>query len=237
MSMRSSSFPTLTVKLKDATTKEIDLTDQAIRIGRKPDNDLVLEDPAASSRHARITKVQAVYFVEDLNSTNGTFVNGKKVDRHQLRDADVIEIGRHRLIFRDEMMVEVPPAAVAASDQDRTVILTGRNARPESSAAQLGTLRVLKGKTDRQDYELTKQVTVIGAEADATVKMTGWFAPKVAALVARRGAGYYISPGTQGKEIRVNEEPVESQVNLKDGDVVEVAGLTLLFTVTLRRAA
>jgi pSer/pThr/pTyr-binding forkhead associated (FHA) protein len=237
MSTRSSSSPTLTVKLKDATTKQIDLTDQTIRVGRKPDNDLVIEDPAASSRHARITKVQAVYFVEDLNSTNGTFVNGKKVDRHQLRDADVIEIGRHRLIFRDEKMAEMPPVSLAGSDQDRTVILTGRNTRPASSAAQLGTLRVVKGKTDRQNYELTKQVTVIGAEADATVKMTGWFAPKVAALVARRGTGYYISPGTQGEVIRVNDEAVDGQVNLKDGDLVEVAGLTFLFSLKLPRAA
>jgi sulfur carrier protein ThiS len=236
MSTKSSSSPSLTVKLKGATTKEIALTDEDIRIGRKADNHLVLDDPTASGQHARITKVQAVYFVEDLNSTNGTFVNGKRIERHQLRDADVIEIGRHRLMFRDVPVAEASTPS-AAADQDRTAILTGRNARPESSTATVGTLRVVQGKTDRQDYQLTKQVTIIGATAEATVKMNGWFAPKVAALVARQGDGYYITPGTQGKEVRVNDEPVESQADLKDGDLVEVAGLKLFFSVKLPRAA
>src|SRR5574338_469106 len=91
----------LLVKLNGQGSRSIDLMMDSFTIGRRGDNDLPIDDPTVSSRHAKIARVQSVYFVEDLKSTNGTAVNGKPVDRLQLHDADVITIGKHRMVFQE----------------------------------------------------------------------------------------------------------------------------------------
>ena len=92
---------TLLVKLQRQDSRSIELTHETITIGRKTDNSLIIEDPAVSGHHARIVKIQAVFFLEDLMSTNGTAINGRPITRHQLHDTDVITIGRHRLVFQE----------------------------------------------------------------------------------------------------------------------------------------
>ena len=92
---------TLLVKLHGQGSRHLELTHETLTIGRKADNTLVIEDPAVSGHHARIVKVQAVFFLEDLMSTNGTAINGRPITRHQLHDADVITIGQHRLVFQE----------------------------------------------------------------------------------------------------------------------------------------
>src|SRR5574337_282143 len=91
----------LLVKLHGNASEERSLASDIFMIGRKADNHLVIDDSSVSGHHAQIIRVQAVYFLEDLRSTNGTLVNGKPSERHQLRDTDIITIGRHRIIFRD----------------------------------------------------------------------------------------------------------------------------------------
>ena len=108
---------TLLVKIHGHDSRQVELTNETFTIGRKADNALVIEDPAVSGHHARIVKVQAVFFLEDLMSTNGTAINGKPITRHQLRDTDVITIGQHRLVFFLEDLLDfffvaifVPPS-------------------------------------------------------------------------------------------------------------------------------
>ncbi|MBI3355431.1 MAG: FHA domain-containing protein [Nitrospirae bacterium] len=158
---------TLLVKLRNRSSQELDLASDSFTVGRKSDNDLAIEDPAVSAHHARITKIHAVYFIEDLKSTNGTFVNEKRIDRHQLRDTDVVTIGQHRIIFRDESAAALAPAA-APDDLDKTMILSGQAARTDI-ATPSASLRVLSGKTDQREYLLIKQVTAIGSHAQRKV--------------------------------------------------------------------
>lgn len=99
MSQHHPASPTLLVKAPQGGTRELEVSRTPFTIGRKHDNDLCLEDLAVSAHHARIVQVQQVLFLEDLTSTNGTFVNEQKIDRRQLRDADSIRLGTHRLIF------------------------------------------------------------------------------------------------------------------------------------------
>lgn len=73
--------------------------DKQLVIGRLPDNDVVIENDAVSGTHARIIANQDVYFLEDLNSTNGTFVNEKQITSHPLKDGDIITVGKHELVF------------------------------------------------------------------------------------------------------------------------------------------
>ncbi len=222
--------PKFIVRPPRGMAKEIEITKSEFTIGRKDGNDLVVDDPAVSGQHARLVKIHAVYFLEDLGSTNGTFVNGQKIERRQLRDTDVVAVGKHRLIFREESAVPTTEDASGVSASDRTMIITGSTPRGWSLMPQkTGTIRVVSGRTNRKEYQLTKQLTIIGSSPDATIKLTGWFAPKTAALIGRRSEGYYIVAANAGKKVLVNNQAVNGQIDLKDGDLVEVAGARMYF--------
>lgn len=216
----------LLIKLPNRPSEERPLDGECFTIGRKADNDLAIEDSAVSGHHARITKIHAVHFIEDLRSTNGTLVNDRAIDRHQLRDTDVITIGRHRLIYRDGSVA--PASAGRVEEADRTVALTGRGCLPDPVAVS-ATVRVLSGKTDRSDYALVKHITMIGREAEGGIRLTGWFAPAQAGAITRRQQSYFVSSARRGKPIMVNGEDVEKERELRDKDRIEVAGVTLLF--------
>ncbi|TKB75581.1 MAG: FHA domain-containing protein [Nitrospira sp.] len=217
---------TLLVKLPGQGSRHFELTHDTLTIGRKTDNTLVIEDPGVSGHHARIVKIHAVYFLEDLMSTNGTAINGKPITRHQLRDADVISVGQHRLVFQENQ-----PARSAAPpfvDLDRTTVLRG-SGRPPEVPTVAAKILIVTGKTDQLEYSLTKQVNVIGSQDGSTIRLTGWFAPKSAAMIARRGSSYSISPSQGAKSLLVNGTDIVGQQELKDGDQIEVAGVTMTF--------
>ncbi len=217
----------LLVKLHGKGSRHIELTLETFTIGRKADNTLAIEDPAVSGHHARIVKVQAVFFLEDLKSTNGTAINGKPITRHQLHDADVITIGQHRLVFQESTTASTA-APTPSVDLDRTMVLRGTDRTPDEPALTAKVL-IVAGKTDRLEYPLTKQVNVIGSQDGAVIRLTGWFAPKSAATIARRGHSYSISPSQGTKSLLVNSKDVVGQEDLKDGDQIEVAGVKLTF--------
>ena len=225
--------PTLLVKAPQGGTKEIEICRTPFAIGRKSDNDLCLEDIAVSGHHARIVKVQEVLFLEDLTSTNGTFINEQKIDRRQLQDADSIRIGTHRLIFRGNQPALVEsPSACGIPVTDQTMIVAGSPAGERAALDQnVGLVEILSGKTDQPQYRLSKHVSLIGAQDDAVITLTGWFAPKTAAVISRRGDGYVVSPTESGKRILVNGRPVQGEHALRHADVVEVAGITMRFLV------
>lgn len=95
----------------------------AITIGRNPQNDIHIDNMAVSGNHAVVRKLMNAYFIEDRNSTNGTFVNEKKIDKYQLLDGDQVIIGKHSLFFR---LVDAP---VKQPGVDTTRILDTRKQR------------------------------------------------------------------------------------------------------------
>jgi pSer/pThr/pTyr-binding forkhead associated (FHA) protein len=220
----------LFVKLHGQASRMIDLGTDCFAIGRKTDNDLTIDDQSISSHHARIIKVQSVFFIEDLKSTNGTSVNEKRIDRHQLRDGDIISIGQHHLIFQDIGPAETTPTT-ASVDMDKTMVLAG-GGQLQTLAAPAARLLVTSGKTDQMEYTLATQVTLIGSQEDAAIRLTGWFTPKAAARITRRGPQYSISPVQRTKKLLVNGREVVTQQELKNGDQIEVAGVTLSFFLT-----
>lgn len=216
----------LLVKLHGQGSRCIDLTGDQFTIGRKADNNLAIEDHTVSSRHARIIKVQSVYFLEDLNSTNGTAVNGKLAEWAQLHDADVITIGQHRLIFQDSPSCPAE-TAVAPAELDQTIAMYGQHL----TASMTAKIVVTAGKTDRPEYQLTKTANLIGSQEGAVIRLSGWFAPKAAALISARGSAWSISPSQGTKRLVVNGKSVSVQQQLKDGDVIGVAGVSMTFYV------
>lgn len=224
----------LLVKLQGQGSRTIDIARDAFTIGRKADNDIPIDDHTVSGHHARIVKIQSVYFLEDLKSTNGTSLNGKPVERAQLRDADVITIGQHRIIFQESAPAPAASPSVPA-DLDHTMAISSSDSRA-GLATVAATVLVTAGKTERQEYQLAKPSNLIGSQEGAAIRLTGWFAPKSAALISNRGGVYNVSPSQGTKKLLVNGRAVSGQQPLKNGDVIEVAGVAMTFYLTPPKA-
>src|SRR5437016_5308145 len=118
-------MPKFLLKFNAAVIKEIPITKTELTVGRKEDNDIVIDNPAVSSHHAKITLAGDTFFVEDLNSTNGVFVNEKKIMKAGLKNNDVVGIVKHALVFVDDRSGEAPAAApAAAAAAEATMVIT-----------------------------------------------------------------------------------------------------------------
>jgi serine/threonine-protein kinase len=106
-------MPKIILTYNDKVVKEISLTDAVVNIGRKADNDLVIDNLAVSNHHARIAKLDGGFVIQDTGSTNGIFLNGEKIAQRTLRFGDKILIGKHVVMFQDDVAVAPPPAPPA----------------------------------------------------------------------------------------------------------------------------
>ncbi len=229
------------LKFKDAVLKEIPIEEELVTIGRKADNTICIDNLAVSGHHARIFKAGDWFLIEDLDSLNGTFVNGKMIKESPVKNGDEILIGKHVLKFisTDVATTSEPEAVLRKGVVGETMIIDSKvqqemlaqisKDRSVSSVGEaVGRLMVLEGSTDQNEYDLTERVTSIGKDSSAKIRLKGFFAPKFAAFVNRGKEGYFISPAS-GKEIKVNREAVSGRHKLQDGDVVQVAGLKMHF--------
>src|SRR5574343_87161 len=107
----------LILSMDDLVLKEINLAKERTTIGRKPHNDIQIDNLAISGEHAVVISILNDCFLEDLGSTNGTFVNGQPIKKHFLRNNDVVELGKYKLKY----MAEGPVAANA--DFEKTMVL------------------------------------------------------------------------------------------------------------------
>src|SRR5262245_61090263 len=114
----------LLLGFQGAVIKEIQITKGEITVGRNPDNDIVIDNPAVSGRHCKIVLSADTFFVEDLNSSNGVFLNAKKTLKAGLKNNDVIGIVKHTLKFVDDHNQETVPAPpVTPPGADATMMI------------------------------------------------------------------------------------------------------------------
>jgi pSer/pThr/pTyr-binding forkhead associated (FHA) protein len=88
---------TILLKFNDKILKTIEYDKNEIMIGRNTENDIVIENLAVSKLHAKIVKQDGAYYIEDLNSTNGTYLNKIRITKMELKNNDIIIIGKHSL--------------------------------------------------------------------------------------------------------------------------------------------
>ena len=120
----------LILSMDGLVLKEIALTKERTTIGRKPHNDIQIDNLAVSGEHAVIVTILNDSFMEDLGSTNGTLVNGNPVKKHFLQNNDVIELGKYKLKFIQEAGAQ--PAAAAAGARHPTAAWANRKCRGSS---------------------------------------------------------------------------------------------------------
>lgn len=242
----------LYLKFKESVIREIILPNGTTTIGRAEKNDLHIDNLAVSGNHARIAFESGKFIIEDLNSTNGTYINDRRISRQQLFHNAIITVGKHTLLFYD-------PAPMATdSDQtvvmckpascDATVVITPAKLTPAEEqtiirgtaatmtlaappvAEKLGILSSIDGTADSTEYLLDKRLVTIGKADSAEIKLKGFFAPKVAAVINRTKDGYYITPAAGEKKLLLNGRPISGASQLKPLDMIEVASLRLQFS-------
>jgi len=237
-------MPTLTVRFEDRVLNEYGVG-LILTIGRLPDNTIVIDNPAVSGHHACVYREGGRFVVEDLDSTNGTFVNEQRVAvRHGLHDGDVLLIGKHRLAFdqtrsvepRSEdtqrMLATLRDTLFLDTEKHKELLLKLKEAEIEAarltgSTPGVGVLRVLDGPAEQHEYRLDARTSVIGKSENALVRLHGWFKPKVAVAIARNGAAYVAT--VLGGRTLINNRRISGRLELKDGDVLEISDLRLRF--------
>ena len=238
----------LVLKYEAAVLKEIPLKQASITIGRTPGNDLVIDNLAVSGHHAKVYYDGEKFVLEDLNSLNGTFVNSQRVRKSFLKHGDEVLIGKHTLVYEDEGAPPPQPQPVAedrtqpVAKLEQTVVLDTKKRREflqkatvlaeggasPSATERVACLIILAGKTDEREYILTPKLAMIGKSPMAFIKLSGWFAPDVAAVINRRDDGYQIAPS--GKNVpKVNGQSVTAPQTLREGDIIEVHKLKMQF--------
>lgn len=214
---------------------EYNLNKERYTIGRYPDNDIRIDSPAVSGHHSLIINVLNDSFLEDLNSTNGTYVNGKLIKKHSLQDGDVITVGHHQLRFAVEddiqegefqkTMVLTPgqrgfggTAAEAPRQVAFDAVATSPSLPRPPPAAKL---QVLSGAFAGREMELVKTLTTVGRPGVQV------------AAISRRADGHYIvlvESADPSDFPLVNGASIGPQARrLQDNDVLQVAGVKMGF--------
>jgi len=224
------------------TLREYDLDQEIMSIGRKTDNDIHIDNLAVSGNHARILTILNDSFIEDLGSTNGTFINGRKINKHALQDGDTIAIGKHELKYVNES------ADAGTNDFDKTIIIRpdavgmpeqeesdskleksiGKIASELAAAGTAGSehpgvacLKILNGANAGKELKLTKILTTLG---NPGVQV---------AAITRRPSGYFmivVDAASSPTNPLINGVEIGKQAQqLNSGDEIEVADVKMQF--------
>ena len=246
----------LILSMDGLVLKEIPLTRERTTVGRKPHNDIQIDNLAISGEHAVIVTILNDSFLEDLNSTNGTYVNGQPVKKHFLQNNDVIELGKYRLKFLTEPVTTAPAeyektlimrpetvrqpgaeTAAPAADAKQSQAGTTSAAPPRAAAAAPATPPASAPAADAGTKPVPAGVIKIlngvnaGRELSLSKTLTTLGKPGVqVAVITRRPQGYYVTHVEGARLPTVNGQPLGAQAHpLQDHDVIEVAGVRMEF--------
>lgn len=224
-------MPKMIISVDEVVIKEVQLTKERTTLGRRPYNDIVIDNLAVSGEHSVIQLTGGEVFIEDLNSTNGTYVNGKAVKKQQLSNGDSIEIGKYKIKFVGDGVAE---------NFDKTMVVRAHAAAPASPApapaprpapaasidptglsAFRAAIKVLSGAAAGREVPLTKVVTTIGKPGVAV------------AAITKRQHGFVVHHVEGGGSPTLNGAPIgQEPLSLKSGDVIELAGTQMQFVQT-----
>ncbi|CAB1368575.1 FHA domain-containing protein [Denitratisoma oestradiolicum] len=248
----------LILSMDGLVLKEIPLSKERTTIGRKPHNDIQIDNLAISGEHAVIVTILSDSFLEDLDSTNGTFVNGQSVKKHFLQNGDVIELGKYRLKYINEVVQQA-----GGADFEKTMVLRPdmmRKTVEQMPHKGFGDTQV--GVKEAAEAMLPEQapspapasvpspavapptapalplgsIQVLtggnaGKELELTKTLTTLGKPGVqVAVIARRPHGYFITHVEGAQFPIVNGNTLDAQAHpLADHDIIELAGVKMEF--------
>jgi len=222
----------LVVSLDGVVIKEVQITKDKTTLGRRPYNDIVIDNLAVSGEHAVLQMVGSDVFIEDLNSTNGTYINGKAIKKQLLAHNDTVEIGKYKIKYLvddsgdyEKTMIMRPGStapvhhAPAPSGPFNPAATTPRPMPLGSPASSLpASIKVLSGAAAGREVTLTKVVTTVGKPGVQVASIT------------KRPGGYVIAHVEGLVRPSVNGMPLAGDIApLKNGDLIELAGTQMQF--------
>jgi len=232
----------LVVSLDGVVIKEVQITKDKTTLGRRPYNDIVIDNLAVSGEHAVLQMVGGDVFIEDLNSTNGTYINGKAVKKQLLTHNDTVEIGKYKIkylvdesgdyertmIMRPSGAAAMQASAMAAQSAGQTGSQAGGQTgghggapsglAAQESAMQSASIKVLNGAAAGREVTLTKVVTTVGKPGVQVASIT------------RRPGGFAFSHVEGTSRPSINGVPLAGDsAPLRNGDVIELAGTQMQF--------
>ena len=217
----------LVVSLDGVVIKEVQITKDKTTLGRRPYNDIVIDNLAVSGEHAVLQMVGADVFIEDLNSTNGTYINGKAVKKQLLTHNDTVEIGKYKIKYLVEDGTDYEKTMIMKPGSMPTGGSSGYSPTVGFGASGFGNLgsstapaaiKVLNGAAAGREVVLTKVVTTVGKPGVQVASIT------------KRPTGYVLAHVEGALQPTVNGNPVVGEtVHLKNGDVIELAGTQMQF--------
>ncbi|MBL8326053.1 MAG: FHA domain-containing protein, partial [Rubrivivax sp.] len=205
----------------------VQITKDKTTLGRRPYNDIVIDNLAVSGEHAVLQMVGADVFIEDLNSTNGTYINGKAIKKQLLAHNDTVEIGKYKIkylvdesgdyektmIMRPKETAPVAPVTPAHAPHTPQAPVPGP---PPVLPSAL--IKVLNGPAAGREVALTKVVTTVGKPGVQVASIT------------KRPNGYTFAHVEGAQRPNINGAPlVGDSVPLRNGDVIELAGTQMQF--------
>lgn len=214
-------MPKMIVSIDGVVIKEVTLAKDRTTLGRRPYNDIVIDNLAISGEHAALHMIGGDVYLEDLNSTNGTYVNARAIKKQALENNDVIEVGKYRIRYLadgESGPVAGGPVRVGSPVVSGPIPLSGAPtvSTPLGGPVAAAAIRVLSGVGAGRELSLEKVVTTIGKPGVAV------------AAVTRRLHGYVVAPIDGGTML--NGELLGNEaVALQDGDVLELGGTRMQF--------
>jgi pSer/pThr/pTyr-binding forkhead associated (FHA) protein len=232
----------LVLNFNGKTIQEYKLDKEILTIGRKPYNDIRIDTPATSGKHAKVLTILEDSFIEDLDSTNGTFIGGNKISNHALQNGDSIIIGNHELKYvnanaecgesqLNKTMITRPPKKDIAKTKAAAKSIKKSNDKIEAGIASSDTtinghshakLQLISGTNAGKELQLSKILTTLGKPGVQT------------AAITHRPTGYFLIVVDAGKDKQmplVNDQEIHKEKSLADGDVIEVAGVQMRFNL------
>jgi hypothetical protein len=202
----------------DAILREVSLLKERVTIGRRPHNDIVIDNRAISAEHAVIVTIQNDSFLEDLNSTNGTQVNGQPVKKHFLQDNDVIELAQYKIRYSSKSMrIGMGQAVQTHGEPGET------NKTPVPGQPPAAVIKVTNGASAGKKIALVKAMTTIGRPGVQV------------AVITRRPQGYCITHVEGDVHPLVNGVSIGAGTHtLADGDVIDLCGTFMEFAILAR---
>ena len=219
-------MPKMIISMDDVVVREVKLTRERTSLGRRPYNDIVIDNLSVSGEHALIHIVGSEVFLEDLGSTNGTYVNGKTVKKHQLESGDVVEVAKYKIKFLadgvpdsfQKMVLGKPRPHLGATSAPNSVFPPNAADPPPVPLNFKGAIKVLSGSGAGREVQLTKAVTTLGKPGVAV------------AAITRRSSGYVVNHVEGAGKPKLNGVAVGSEpIAMKNGDELELAGTRMQY--------
>lgn len=204
------------------------------KIGRYADNDIVIDNAGVSGHHAVIIQDDEDFFVHDMASTNGVYLNGQKINGEQIHFGDEITIHKHKLKFTavnlTSDLTQVSAGAPGINqNQTMEVDVSQLQSLLQQQLTTSPYLQQTKGSVSGYKWVLSKQHFAIGSDEYCDLRIQGWLTPRLIARISRQSDGYYLCPETRWRRVCVNGETVDQRIKLQHRDRLVVRGLHLMF--------